>query len=156
VKSGEPVNNARLFAAVGIGAAVGAGVGAVAPIATTAFLTPSTNIAVTTVDAAAAGVEAPNIGGFPAAASAVGKAESTAAKFGMTSEELVKTTVATGGKFVDQLHGTVNAFMARPDGKSGFVRVTMDAGRKIVSVGLVTAANVRNGIKEGRFVPYNY
>ena len=72
----------------------------------------------------------------------------------MSGDELVKTTVATGGKFVDQAHGTINMFMARPDGKSGFVRVTMDAANKVISVGLVTAANVRNGIKEGRYLPY--
>ncbi|MEO8380737.1 MAG: RHS repeat-associated core domain-containing protein [Acidobacteriota bacterium] len=98
----------------------------------------------------------PTIGGFNAASTAIGKAETTGAKFGMTGDQLVKTTVATGGKFVDQAHGTINSFMARPDGKSGFVRVTMDAANKVVSVGLVTAANVRNGIKEGRFILYAY
>jgi hypothetical protein len=160
VRSGEPVNNGRLLAAVGIGAAGGATLGAVAeaaPIAYNAVLAnPSAVATATSIAGAAVGVETPSLGGFPAAQSALGKAETTAAKFGMSADELVKTTVANGGKFVDQLHGTVNAFLARPDGKSGFIRVTIDAAKKIVSVGLVTAANVRNGIKEGRFLPYNY
>jgi RHS repeat-associated protein len=160
VKSGEPVNNGRLLAAVGIGAVGGATLGAAVEAAPIAYNAVLANPAAVATGAAivgrALGVETPTIGGFPAARSAVGKAEETAAKFGMTGEELVKTTVAGGGKFVDQLHGTINAFMARPDGKSGFVRVTMDAGKKIISVGLVSAGNVRNGIMQGRFLPYNY
>lgn len=102
------------------------------------------------------GTPTPTIGGFSAAASAVGKAEATASKFGMGGGELVKSVMANGGKFVDQSNGTVNVFMARPDGKAGFVRVTLDASNKVVSVGLNQARDVRDGLLSGRYRLYNY
>lgn len=96
----------------------------------------------------------PSLGGFRAAGSAIGKAETTAAQFGMTRDALVTSVVKNGARFVDQSHGTVNMFMKRPDGKSGFVRVTIDATGKILSVGLNTAANLKKGITKRRWIPF--
>jgi RHS repeat-associated protein len=59
VKSHEPVNNARLFAAVGIGAAAGAGIGAAAPIVWNAVLANPGAVATGTTLAAGALVPGP-------------------------------------------------------------------------------------------------
>jgi RHS repeat-associated protein len=97
-----------------------------------------------------------SIGGFSAAKSAIGKAEVTASKFRMGGGELVKTVMTNGARFVDQSKGTINVFMARPDGKAGFVRVTIDAANKILSVGLNQVKEVRNGLLSGRYRLYNW
>ena len=50
--------------------------------------------------------------------------------------------------------GNINAIIPRPDGASGFVRVTLDpSGSRIISAGLQTANMVKNGIESGRFTP---
>jgi hypothetical protein len=72
----------------------------------------------------------------------------------MSGDQLVQTVTKSGGRFVDQTKGTVNIYMRRPDGKAGFVRVTVDATGKVLSVGLNSVGNVKNGIIKGRFLPY--
>jgi RHS repeat-associated protein len=94
-----------------------------------------------------------SIGGLRAAPSAVGKAEKTAAALGMTAEELVQQTVAKGGRFIDQSHGTINILMKRPDGRDGFVRVTVDITGKVLSVGLNRTRDVRNQLIKERLLP---
>lgn len=62
--------------------------------------------------------------------------------------------LANGVRYTDSAHGgNINVFPARPDG-SGFIRITLDpSGQRIISAGLNTAGNVKNGIANGRFVP---
>ena len=94
---------------------------------------------------------------LPAAGSAMGKLEQLGGKFGVSPIDLANRAVTTGTRFVDNLArnaGNINAIIPRPDGASGFVRVTLDpSGSRIISAGLQTASMVRNGIESGRFTP---
>ncbi|MBI2797210.1 MAG: RHS repeat-associated core domain-containing protein [Gemmatimonadetes bacterium] len=100
-------------------------------------------------------VAAATAGGLPVAVSAVPKLATLAQRFGTTADALVKTAVSTGQRFVDMANrGNINALIPRPDGASGFIRVTPDpTGQNVISAGLMRANQVANGVASGRLVP---
>ena len=96
-----------------------------------------------------------SIGGFPVARSAVGKLEKVASRFGTTSERILAQALEGGRRFIDKANNqNVNIYVARPDGKSGFVRITLDPTQtSVVSAGLNRARDVFAGIRSGRLIP---
>ena len=94
---------------------------------------------------------------FEIAGSAVEKLGAVASKFGTSGEALLGRAAESGKIFVDQSprnSGNINVFLPRPDGKSGFVRITFNPERtKIISVGLNKLKDVVNGIQTSRFRP---
>ncbi len=80
-----------------------------------------------------------------------------AAKFGTTTDAIVRAAQQSNARFTDLLAknlGNVNTFLARPDGAAGFVRVTTDpSGTRVISAGLMRSGQVANGVINGRFVP---
>lgn len=124
-------------------------------------------VAVLGADAAAAGagaaamsLSAPLAGRtlLPAAsAGVVAKLNALGQKFGVSATDLANRAITHGTKMVDMLEGNagnVNAIIPRLDGASGFIRVTLDPTQsRIISAGLQSANQVRNGLASGRFVP---
>jgi RHS repeat-associated protein len=127
------------------GGAIGLTLGAAAP-AITAALTTSTTATVSTAVVARS---------IPVVPSAAAKLNVLAQKFGTTADEIKNSVLTNGQRFVDLGNkGHVNALLARPDGVSGFVRVTLNPAEEIViSAGLMRANQVANAIANGRLLP---
>ena len=91
---------------------------------------------------------------IPVVKSASTKLTSLAEKFGVDSKKILKDGLK-GQKFKDVGNdGNINVFSARPDGKSGAVRITLDPkGERVISAGLVKTKDVVKGIQTGRFKP---
>ena len=66
--------------------------------------------------------------------------------------------ITQGVKLVDNLEanaGNINSLPPRLDGVRGFIRVTLDPTQShIISAGLQSAGQVLNGLKNGRFTPF--
>ena len=91
---------------------------------------------------------------LPVVKSAVDKLNGLAQKFGSTSGQIANNVLQNGRAYVDKSSGNINNLLARPDGASGFIRVTTDAASKrIVSAGYLSATQLANGVADGRFVP---
>lgn len=95
---------------------------------------------------------------LPAVPSAIAKLQNLGEKFGVAATRLANQAITSGTKLVDNLDGNagnINAPIARPDGASGWVRVTLDPTHsRIISAGLESANQVINGIRSGRVTPY--
>ncbi len=92
---------------------------------------------------------------LPVVASAAAKLDALAQKFGTSGEEIMNDVLSTGQRFVDVANkGNINVLMGRPDGLSGFVRVTLDPkSQTVISAGLMRANQVANAIANGRLRP---
>lgn len=92
--------------------------------------------------------------GLQAVKSAQGKIDDLAVKFGSTSDDIVQQGLK-GKKFRDaDNNGNINIFSNRPDGKDGFLRLTLDpSANRIISAGLNRTRDVNRGIERGRFTP---
>jgi RHS repeat-associated protein len=97
----------------------------------------------------------PAAGGLPMVPSAVPKLATLAQRFGTTVNDLASKVVSQGQRFADMRHGgNINALLQRPDGASGFVRVTLDpAGKRIISAGMMRADQVADLVSAGKMVP---
>jgi len=131
--------------------AAGAGIGCVGGIGVLAAYAAAVPAAFS--EAGAAVAAAPWIILPPALA----KLDQLAARFGTTTETIVRAAQQSNARFTDLLAknlGNINIFLARPDGVAGFIRVTTDpSGARVISAGQMRAGQVANGIVNGRFVP---
>ena len=91
---------------------------------------------------------------LPIVKSAQPKIDNLAEKFGKSSNEIVSQGLK-GKRFKDAgNNGNINVFSPRPDGKNGFVRLTLDPkGERVISAGLNKARDVKQGINKGRLSP---
>ncbi|HEX2722343.1 MAG TPA: hypothetical protein VHM24_05455, partial [Gemmatimonadaceae bacterium] len=78
-------------------------------------------------------------------------------KFDISASQIVNQAITTGTRMIDNDRWrNVNAIVPRFDGKSGFIRITLDPSQsRVISAGIQSAAQVVNGIKSGRFTPLN-
>lgn len=92
--------------------------------------------------------------GLPVVKSAQGKLGSLAERFGRSSDNILEQGLK-GRRFRDlDNSGNINVFSPRPDGKSGFLRITLyPKGERVISVGLNKVRDVNRGIDRGRFNP---
>lgn len=82
--------------------------------------------------------------------------EKVAGKFGLQQDELIRRVIYQGRRMVDRRTGNVNYFILRPDGKPGYVRLTLDPTQeRIVSFGLNQERDIASGLRTNRFVPLN-
>jgi RHS repeat-associated protein len=92
---------------------------------------------------------------LPAAGSAIAKLETYGEKFGISPAVLGNQALAWGTRMTDNLArnaGNVNVIIPRPDGVSGFFRITLDPSESIIiSAGIQSVNMVRNGLASGRF-----
>ncbi|WP_293006000.1 RHS repeat domain-containing protein [Nitrosomonas sp.] len=92
--------------------------------------------------------------GLPVVKSAQSKLGSLADRFGRSSDNILEQGLK-GRRFRDVNNsGNINVFSPRPDGKNGFLRITLDPkGERVISAGLNKARDVNRGIDRGRFNP---
>ena len=90
---------------------------------------------------------------IPIVESALKKLKAVVEKFSLQSENILSQVLKSGNRYIDTTNfGNVNIFLPRPDGKSGFIRATLDpSGQRIISVGLNREGDVTRGIQRGRF-----
>lgn len=92
---------------------------------------------------------------LPVVVSAIPKLQALAEKFGTSASQLANRVLLQGTRLVDNLEGNagnINVILQRPDGASGFIRVTLDPTQtRIISAGQMTANMVANGLRSGRF-----
>ena len=92
-----------------------------------------------------------SFGGYKIVASAARKIKRLAKKFKMSPRKIIEYTLK-GRKYSDRKTGNFNFFRSRPDGKSGYLRITVSPdGKRIISAGVVRARGVESGIRRGRF-----
>ena len=89
---------------------------------------------------------------IPVVSSAQGKLASLAEKFETTIDKILEQGLK-GKRFRDlDNSGNINIFTPRPDGRSGFLRITLDPrGDRVISAGLNKLRDVSRGIEKGRF-----
>ncbi len=92
---------------------------------------------------------------LPATGGAITNLKDLSDKFGISPVEIANKAINSGTRLIDHLNGgNINSIVARPDGASGFVRVTLNpSGAKIISAGIQSANQVANGLENGRFTP---
>ncbi len=95
----------------------------------------------------------PKSDAIPVVESAQRKLNVIAAKFRITSNHILSQALQSENRYIDTANlSNINIFLSRPDGKSGFIRVTLDSsGEKIISAGLNRERDVTRGIQRGRF-----
>ena len=95
---------------------------------------------------------------LPAVPTAIAKLQTLGEKFGVSATQLANRAITSGMKLVDNAEanaGNINALLPRLDGVSGWIRVTLDPTQsRIISAGLQSANQVINGLKSGRFTPF--
>jgi RHS repeat-associated protein len=95
---------------------------------------------------------------LPAVPTAITKLQTLGEKFGVSATQLANRAITSGMKLVDNAEanaGNINALLPRLDGVSGWIRVTLDPTQsRIISAGLQSANQVINGLKSGRFTPF--
>jgi len=91
---------------------------------------------------------------LPVVAGAVPKLMTLADKFQARAGDIVNTAVTSGTRLLDTASGNINTIIPRLDGASGWIRVTLDPTMsRVISAGLQTANQVKNGLANGRFIP---
>jgi hypothetical protein len=75
-------------------------------------------------------------------------------KFGTSQHGILQDALKNGRRFIDKANeGNINVLVLRPDGKAGFLRVTLDpTAKRVISAGLMRANSVRNAITNGRLI----
>ncbi|HBV33006.1 TPA: hypothetical protein DEB72_00540 [Patescibacteria group bacterium] len=83
------------------------------------------------------------------------KLDALSQKFGFSANDILSQASKSAQKFVDNANnGNINTWIPRPDGGQGLIRVTTNPEmNRIISAGLNTIENVKNGIVNGRFTP---
>ena len=96
-----------------------------------------------------------NFGDLQVVSSAQQKLDSLSQKFGLSTNDILNQASNSTQKFVDNGNsGNINTWIARPDGGEGFIRITTNPEMtRVISAGLNTVENVKNGIANGRFTP---
>jgi RHS repeat-associated protein len=91
---------------------------------------------------------------LPVVRSAQGKLAGLGEKFSMTPKGILKHAQNSGTQYVDKANSSnINVLASRPDGKAGYLRVTLDPTRsRVISAGLNKARDVKSALKRGRLV----
>ncbi len=105
------------------------------------------------VDSLATLESGPESADIPVVKSAQKKLDSVAEKFSTRSDNILSQALKSESRYIDTANlGNINIFLPRPDGKPGFIRVTLaPSGEKVISAGLSRERDVTRGIQRGRF-----
>jgi len=92
---------------------------------------------------------------LPAVPGAVSKLQNLAEQFGIPATQIANRAITSGMRLVDNGNsGNINTLLPRPDGASGWIRVTLDPTQsRIISAGWMKANQITNGLQSGRFTP---